>query len=504
MFLIIILTIVFIFLLTDYLHKKRVGNILKASGIGGTKFTLPFIGDILLALGLNVENFDQYQKRWLKNYGKVYRLWYLRKCLLMVQDIEYVENILSSQHLLKRPFVYEQASIWLGDGLLLSTGLKWQTFRKVLVPTFNIKILEQFVEIFDQQSHIMVEKLRPLANGTSVIDVYPLVCSTTLDMLLETLMGVKMSSHSPEGLAYMKALKGLLDILNERFLKPFQQFDFVFKLLSYKSYKSLQENVKILHTFSENIINKKRSEMMNKNAKLNMDENEDNEFGLKKRMSFLDVLLQTTIDGKPLTNKEIREEVDTFTFGGHDTTTSAISFILYLLSRHPKEQQKVFEEIVNIIGPDPNQAVDMKKLQEMKYLELVIKESLRFYPPVPAIGRLTEKDFKFGEKMIPRNTHVMILISAICRDPDYFASPNEFLPKRFENEKINPYAFLPFSAGPRNCIGQKFAYLQMKSVVSCVLRHYELLPLGVEVQSTIMFITTSKTGMNIGLKPRIY
>lgn len=118
--------------------------------------------------------------------------------------------------------------------------------------------------------------------------------------------------------------------------------------------------------------------------------------GFKKRLTFLDMLLQTTIDGQPLSNKAIQEEVDTFIFGGHDTIGSALSFILYTLAQHPQEQQKVFEEIFNITGADKSKSITMKDLQKMKYLECVIKEGMRLYPPGPIIGRETEEDYKVG------------------------------------------------------------------------------------------------------------
>lgn len=121
-----------------------------------------------------------------------------------------------------------------------------------------------------------------------------------------------------------------------------------------------------------------------------------NEMGIKKRMAFLDVLLQSTVNNKPLTNEDIREEVDTFMFEGHDTTTSGISHTLYLLARHPQVQQKVFEEILEVIGSDKDKPVSMRELQELKYLDAVIKESLRMYPPVPMIGRVTEHEVKLG------------------------------------------------------------------------------------------------------------
>lgn len=138
-------------------------------------------------------------------------MWYLHKCILFVQDVEYAEMILSSTKLLKKPFFYDQFSLWLGDGLLLSNGLKWQKHRRTINQTFNLKIMEQFVEVFDQHCHSLIKKLQPLADGSTVIDIHPLMCSTALNIIVETTMGVKISPQSPEGLVYIKALERLVD-----------------------------------------------------------------------------------------------------------------------------------------------------------------------------------------------------------------------------------------------------------------------------------------------------
>lgn len=116
------------------------------------------------------------------------------------------------------------------------------------------------------------------------------------------------------------------------------------------------------------------------------------DIGSKKRMALLDVLLQSTVAGSALSNKDIREEVDTFMFEGHDTTTSGISHTLYLISRHPEVQNKLFQEIREVIGDDRTKPITMRELQDLKYLECVIKEGLRLYPPVPMIGRFVSED----------------------------------------------------------------------------------------------------------------
>lgn len=114
-------------------------------------------------------------------------------------------------------------------------------------------------------------------------------------------------------------------------------------------------------------------------------------------MALLDVLLQATIEGKPLANEDIREEVDTFMFEGHDTTTAALSFTLYLIARHPKVQQKILNEIHEVYGEKKYKPFTLMNLNELKYLECVIKESLRLYPPVPLMGRQLTEDFKYSK-----------------------------------------------------------------------------------------------------------
>lgn len=129
----------------------------------------------------------------------------------------------------------------------------------------------------------------------------------------------------------------------------------------------------------------------------NFSDTSDAEVGSKKRMALLDVLLQSTVAGSPLSNEDIREEVDTFMFEGHDTTTSAISFCLYLIARHPIVQKKCVEEIHQILGDNKETTVTHRQLQDLKYLECVIKETLRLYPSVPAIGREATEDIVVGK-----------------------------------------------------------------------------------------------------------
>lgn len=124
----------------------------------------------------------------------------------------------------------------------------------------------------------------------------------------------------------------------------------------------------------------------------------------------------------------------------------------------------VRDEVQGVFGQDGSTPVTHKDLQELKYLETVVKEILRLYPPATAISRVTEEDVQYKNHTIPKNTLIELLIYSANRDPDYHENAEEFKPERFldTSGKKMPFAFIPFSAGPRNCIGKKTRYTSVK------------------------------------------
>lgn len=138
--------------------------------------------------------------------------------------------------------------------------------------------------------------------------------------------------------------------------------------------------MKVLHGFTDNVILARRDKLVNEQAGVQTDS--------KQKLALIDILLKSTIDGKPLSNLDIREEVDTFMFAGHDTTTSGISFCLYNIAKYPEVQRNSFDEIRNVMGDDALKEISFDDLQRLNYLDRVIKESLRLFPPVPVIGRM--------------------------------------------------------------------------------------------------------------------
>ena len=237
--------------------------------------------------------------------------------------------------------------------------------------------------------------------------------------------------------------------------------DFIFKRL--KVGKEHERILNTLHSFTKNVIQER---IKTKGTHTNV----------SRRMAFLDVLLHAkTDDGQELSLSDIQEEVDTFMFEGHDTTAAAMTWATYLIGRHPDVQERIHKELDDVFEDDRNRMCTMDDVRKLQYLEKVIKESLRLFPSVPFMARVTTDDCEVDGYTIPKGTQGTIFVSFIHQNPDFWEDPETFDPERFNPEnssKRHPYAYIPFSAGPRNCIGQRFALLEEKVMLSYLLRNF--------------------------------
>jgi cytochrome P450 len=222
----------------------------------------------------------------------------------------------------------------------------------------------------------------------------------------------------------------------------------------------------------------------------------DNGVVKKKKMAFLELLLTASENGKMLTNEEVCQEVDTLMAAGHDTTTAALCWAMVCLGSYPDCQVKIHEELDEIFG-DSDRPVTNEDLKKMKYLECVIKETLRFYPAGPVFGRLLTEDVKIGKHLLPAGTTIAVLTNQIHRNAKYYDEPDTFKPERFLPENSvgrHPYAYLAFSGGPRNCIGGKFAVMEQKVILSTLFRKFDV--------TFVDNMRTVKAHTSITLKPQ--
>lgn len=242
----------------------------------------------------------------------------------------------------------------------------------------------------------MVQYLKDNVGLPGGINVIPMSSQFMLNTICETAMGVKLDS-TEESREYKKSIYELATYLVYRFMRPMLHNMIVWKLLGYQG--KLEKLLKPVHSFTRKIIQQRREEFhenqSNKASELiNSFEIDENLYMTKKRRyAMLDTLLAAETKGL-IDSEGIREEVDTFTFEGHDTTSTALSFILLILANHPEVQEKILEELHEI----ESDAITINDLSNLKYLDRVIKESLRLYPPVPYISRALTEDVSIGKK----------------------------------------------------------------------------------------------------------
>lgn len=227
---------------------------------------------------------------------------------------------------------------------------------------------------------------------------------------------------------------------------------------------------------------------------------------IPERKCLLDFMLEISKNNPQFTDDDIVNEACTFMLAGQDSVGAATAFCLFLLATHPECQEKCMDELNYIFGND-NRVPTMKDIREMRYLEQCIKETLRLYPSVPLIARRLTEDIRCGKYTVPSGSNVLIFPYATHRLSRIYPNPEHFDPERFspkQSENRHPYAFIPFSAGPRNCIGYKFAFIEIKTVVSTILREFELLPVEGKTKINPIFRITVRAsgGLHVQLKPR--
>ncbi|XP_077880878.1 cytochrome P450 3A9-like isoform X6 [Ictidomys tridecemlineatus] len=178
-----------------------------------------------------------------------------------------------------------------------------------------------------------------------------------------------------------------------------------------------------------------------------------------------------------LSDLEIAAQSIVFILAGYETTSTTLSFIMYLLATHPDVQKKLQQEIDETF---PNKApVTYDVLFEMKYLDMVVNETLRLYPIIERILRVCKKDVELNGVLIPKGTNVAIPIYSLHQNSTYWPEPEKFYPERFSKknkDSINPYLYMPFGNGPRNCIGMRFALMNMKLALIRLLQNFSFHP----------------------------
>ncbi|KAF5277786.1 hypothetical protein FQR65_LT03766 [Abscondita terminalis] len=381
-------------------------------------------------------------------YGEIVNFPFGFSRKLLICGVKPLEFLLSSNVLIDKGEDYRYFRRWFGNSSVVASGNNWRERRKLLNPGFHFSILDNFVEVFDKQSSVLVKKLEKISGS---FDICPLIKLYSLDVIC-----------------------AMVKITMNRMLSPLKSWDFTYIFTA--EYKKELKLLKYIHNFSNSVIEKRIRDRSCSNLGFDKD--------LNKKPSFLDILLSSKINGKPVPQEIIREEVDTFMFA-----------------------EKCFEEIKEVVGTDLIKPITCNDLRQIKYLDQVIKESLRMYTPAVVISRSIKEDTYYQGQLWPKNLQITIFLYGLHHQSSVYPNPEVFDPERFSLEnskKRSLYSYLPFSAGPRNCIGQKFAFLLIKSTAANILRNFKILP-DINHQPILKgdSLLHSENGLSIQLQKRM-
>ncbi len=466
-------------------------------------FFLPGLGHAYLGVGVKPEKALQFAVKLCRDDDPEMRKgaailgeWPVLVCF----HPETVEPILSSSTNIAKSFEYELVKPWLSTGLLLASGNKWRGRRKMLTPAFHFKILEDALHVFNGNGDKLADAFqRQGGNGETAIDILPFVTNFTLDVILEAAMGKRLDIQ--EGKAsceYPEAIHGLLHFFQVRQRSPWLYPEPLFMLSP--MYWKQRKFLKVVHDFTKGVIKERKAEFQYEKE-------------AKKRVAFLDLLLnlQASSNGQ-FSDEDVQEEVDTFMFAGHDTNASAMSWTLLLLACHSEAQKRVLDEQRGIFGDDDAGDVEHAQLSRMRYLEACIKEALRLFPSVPVMGRQLLDDLEVDGETAPKGATAIVFTYLLHRNETVWGkNAGEFVPERFLEGSVesaeaprHPYAFVPFSAGPRNCIGQKFAMMEQKTGISKVIRRLKLEKITAfeDVEPIVEIVTRPDRPIKALFKPR--
>ena len=487
MWLLYLATFLVILLTTLYIMWRI--KIAQIVGIKALPHSVPIIGSCL-HIETESPKFYKQIRKWIPENGYLFVVWLCWYPFVWIGKVEVAEAVLKSQEILSKSIVYDCIHPWLSTGLLTSTHQKWKTRRRAITPSFHFTILNEFQNIFVKQAEVFVQKLKSYADNATHFDVQIPVSLATLDIICETAMGVTVNAQQNADSEYVNAINAGNKLLQERQKYPWLWPDMVY--WNTASGKLFREKLNILHGFTTNVINN------------NIKERSQNQTSEpRKAKAFMDMLLDLYEKGE-IDIEGIREEVDTFMFEGHDTTAAGLSWTLYMLGLYPEIQRKLHEEIDQVAYEDGDL---VEKIRGIKYLEYVIKEGLRLHPPVLIYARKLEKDSVIQGISMPKGTQLVIDAHSLHTNPEYWDEPMKFNPDRFAEEKFakrNPYCYVPFSAGPRNCIGQKFAMMEEKILLYHVMLKYKVVSVQKEgdVAECFEIIHKSENGLMVKLEHR--
>jgi cytochrome P450 len=364
------------------------------------------------------------QSLW-HQYGDCYRVRAQSRAAdtCVINHPDWVKRVLVSNHRNYTKGVgIERVRVLLGNGLMASEGERWRKQRRMLQSGFHRPKIASFFSVYFRRATELAGRWLYSARQGEPVDITEAVSETTLLAVLQALFS-----------------EDLLRLQQERGDNPF-------RIVSADSNRDLQFAMKFraLGKLVQEVIDTRRGE---------------NRFPADLLSHCM--LARDKSSGEPMPDKLLIDEILTLIVAGHETTAASLNWVWYLLAGHPDVYTRVSEEARQL---PLDRVPDWSVLETMVWIPRVIKESLRLYPPGWLYTRRALAGDDFGSYRLPAGTDLFICSYLLHRHPDFWENPEAFMPQRFAPEQEasrHRFAYIPFSAGPRHCIGESFAMTEM-------------------------------------------
>lgn len=437
--------------------------------VKGLLNTIRMINDIQrqTMLGYFTERFNE--------YGDIFRMQFGEANVLFVADPEAMYEIVveKAKHFYKgADYRNRQTGLarFLGSGLLTSDGEFWKRQRKLVAPSLHTKRIETYAEIMVDVTERTINNWR---DGVE-LDVDQEMMRATLEIVGKALFNVDVSRDA-------ERVGGALTVIQENM----GGFTIIPAWLPTPQKMRVNRAVRALDDLVYGIITERRQDGEDYGDLLSM------------------LLLARDDDDNGMTDEQVRDETVTLLLAGHETTANALNWTWMLLAQNPDAEAKLHEELDVVLGGRTPTLADLKQLP---YTEMVVKESMRLYPPAYSFGRMAIEDVNIHGYDLPANTDINIFSIIAHRSPKWWDDPMSFRPERFspENEKNIPrYAYLPFGGGPRICIGNSFAMMEARLMLATMAQRFQLrLKPGHKVELDPLITLRPLGGMHMRVEQR--
>jgi len=413
--------------------------------------------------------------RYSENFGDTFRLYLggLKEAIVTVNPAV-IERVLktNAENYQKSEIQVKRMGHFLGKGLLTTHGEAWRTQRRLIQKGFDRKQLDALSSIMqDSLADSMRDFDREVRGGP--VDIYPHLMKITFAMVARSLFGARLKDQDIDRVS--QTICTVQEFIVRQTLQPYLNpwFAVSGELRRHEDMRAGADAILLEY------IQKRRNEPPGHD------------------------LLQTLMDarysdGQGMKDELILSESMQLLVAGHETSSNALSWLLYLLSSRPDCLERVRQEFDSVLGEAPLNHSDVPKFE---FTTQVIQEALRLYPPFWMIDRMAVADDRVGDLAIPGGSTVIVYVYGAHHAPLHWPNPENFSTERFTkaNEKLQtPFTYLPFGAGPRGCIGGNYAMLQILMILSVLLRKYDLhLVPGQIIEARPMVILRPKHGIRM-------